>query len=145
MLTLIALTALALQEPPAPPAPAEVRTRVMTMGPHGPDSLDKDGDGQVSREEFAAPMNDHFGRMDKDGDGRLSREELSAGHGMGEDHDVMIWRGAEGGPGEHRVEVRGDPGQLLDTRLQGTEERPRLVDGARNLRERRLCDVECLG
>ncbi|MCS6622753.1 EF-hand domain-containing protein [Roseibacterium beibuensis] len=106
MLTLIALTALALQEPPAPPAPAEVRTRVMTMGPHGPDSLDKDGDGQVSREEFAAPMTDHFGRMDKDGDGRLSREELSAGHGMGEDHDVMVWRGAEGGPGEHRVEVR---------------------------------------
>ena len=106
MLTLIALTALALQEPPAPPAPPEVRTRVMVMGPHGPNGLDKDGDGQVSREEFAAPMNDHFGRMDKDGDGRLSGEELSAGHGMGEDHDVMVWRSADGGPGEHRVEVR---------------------------------------
>ena len=106
MLTLIALSALALQEPPAPPAPAEVRTRMMVMGPHGPDALDKDGDGQVSREEFAAPMNDHFGRIDKDGDGRLSREELSAGHGMGGDHEVMVWRGADGAPGEHHVEVR---------------------------------------
>lgn len=106
MLTLIALSALALQEPPAPPAPPEVRTRVMVMGPHGPGSLDKDGDGQVSREEFAAPMNDHFGRMDKDGDGRLSPEELSAGHGAGEAHDVMVWRSADGAPGEHRFEVR---------------------------------------
>ena len=106
MLTLIALAALALQEPPAPPGPPEVRTRMMFMGPHGPDSLDKDGDGQVSREEFAAPMNDHFGRMDKDGDGRLSRDELSAGHGSGEDHDVMVWRSAGEAPGEHRVEIR---------------------------------------
>ena len=106
MLTLIALSALALQEPPAPPVPPEVRTRMMVVGPDGPGSLDKDGDGQVTREEFAAPMNEHFGRMDKNGDGRLSPEELSAGHGAGEDHDVMVWRSADWAPGEHRIEVR---------------------------------------
>ena len=106
MLTLIALSALALQDPPTPPAPPEVHTRMMVMGPHGPGSLDKDGDGQVSREEFSAPMTDHFAHMDKNGDGRLSPEELSAGHGVGEDHDVMVWSGADGAPGEHHVEVR---------------------------------------
>src|SRR5690606_31972024 len=47
MLTLIALSAALLQEPPAPSTP-EVRTRIMVMGPQG--SLDKDGDGQVTRE-----------------------------------------------------------------------------------------------
>ena len=109
MLTLIALSALALQEPPAPPAPPETHTRVMIMGAHGPDALDKDGDGQVSREEFSAPMNDHFGRIDKDGDGRLSREELSAGHGMGGNHEVMVRRGADG-PGERTMVFVGGPG-----------------------------------
>ena len=106
MLTLIALSILAVQQPPVPPEPPQVRTRMMVMGPEGPASLDRDGDGQVSREEFAAPMNDHFGRLDKDGDGRLSRDELAAGRGMGEDHDVMVWRSSDGAPGERRVEVR---------------------------------------
>lgn len=111
MLTLIALGAVLTQDPPvppAPPAPPEIHTRVMVMGPDGPGSLDKDGDGQVSREEFAAPMNDHFGRMDRDGDGRLSTDELSAGHGGGGNHDVMVWSGEGGhtGPGPHRFELR---------------------------------------
>ena len=109
MLTLIALSALLMQEPPAPPSPPEVRSRVMVMGPHGPGTLDKDGDGQVSREEFAAPMNDHFARMDANGDGRLSTEELSAGHGG--DGDVMIFRGGPGGEaGAHRFEIRRPEG-----------------------------------
>ena len=116
MLTLIALSALLMQEPPAPPpppappAPPEIHTRFMMMG-DGPGGLDKDGDGQISREEFAAPMNDHFARMDKDSDGRLSTEEMTAGHG---EHDVMIRRGpgGEGGPGMHHFELRrpGAPG-----------------------------------
>jgi hypothetical protein len=107
MLTLIALSAALMQEPPAPPAPPEVHTRVMVMGPHGPGSLDKDGDGQVSREEFAAPMNEHFGQMDKDGDGRLSTEEMSGGHGPHGEGNVMILRGGpEGAPGVHRFEMR---------------------------------------
>lgn len=107
MLTLIALSAVLMQDPPAPPAPPappEVHTRFMMMG-DGPGGLDKDGDGQITREEFAAPMNDHFARMDKDGDGRLSTEELSAGPGEG-DHVFIRGPGGEGGPGVHRFEMR---------------------------------------
>ena len=107
MLTLIALSAVLVQEPPAPPAPPEVRSHIMVMGGHGPGTLDKDGDGQVSREEFAAPMNDHFARVDKDGDGRLSTEELSAGHGPAGGGDVMVFRSGPGGePAAHRFELR---------------------------------------
>lgn len=108
MLTLITLSAVLMQDPaapPPPPAPHEVRTRVMVMGSDAPGSLDKDGDGEVSREEFAAPMNDHFAQMDKNGDGRLSTEELTAGRRPGGEHDVMIMR-RPGGPGEHNIEVR---------------------------------------
>jgi hypothetical protein len=105
MLILIALSATLMQDPPAPPAPPEVHTRFIMTG-DGPGSLDKDGDGQISREEFAAPMNDHFARMDKDGDGRLSAEERSSGHGPG---DHVFIRG-EGGPGAHRFELR-TPGE----------------------------------
>lgn len=107
MLTFIALSAVLMQEPPTPPAPHEVRTRVMVMGADGPGSLDKDGDGQVSREEFAAPMNDHFGRMDTNGDGRLSTEELSGGHGPAGEGGMMVFHGGpHGAPGAHRFEMR---------------------------------------
>lgn len=104
MLTLIALSAVLMQDPPVPPAPPETHARVMVLESHAPGSLDKDGDGQVSREEFAAPMNEHFARMDKDGDGRLSTGERSAGHGSG---DVMFFRGGPAGaPGAHHFEMR---------------------------------------
>jgi hypothetical protein len=111
MLTLIALSAVLAQQTPAPPAPPEVHTRVMVMGTDGPGGLDKDGDGQITREEFAAPMNDHFARMDANSDGRLSTEEMSAGHDAmgGGDHHVRIMRGP-GGPGEREVRVIGGPG-----------------------------------
>lgn len=104
MLTLIALSAALMQQAPAPPAPPQVHSRVMVMGGGGHGGLDKDGDGQISREEFAAPMDAHFARMDSNGDGRLSTEEMTTGHGaMGEggNHDVRIMRGP-GGPGMHR-------------------------------------------
>lgn len=126
-----ALSAQAQTAPQTPPTP-EVRTetRVMVLGgPGGHGSLDKDGDGQITREEFAAPMNDAFGRMDANGDGRLSDDEMKAGHGGpdgegnlvfmrqpgpggpgGEDHMIFMRRpgGPEGpeGPGMHRFEVR---------------------------------------
>lgn len=112
MLTLIAFSAALLQQTPAPPAPPQVHTRVMVMGPDGPGGLDKDGDGQISREEFAAPMNDHFARMDTNGDGRLSTEELTAGHDAmaGDDHEVRIMRGpgGPGGPGVRHFELHRD-------------------------------------
>jgi hypothetical protein len=111
MLTLIALSAALMQQTPTPPAPPEVHSRVMVMGAAGPGGLDKDGDGQITREEFSAPMNDHFARMDADSDGRLSTEELTAGHAAmmgGGDHEVRIMRGpgGPGAPGGHHFEMR---------------------------------------
>lgn len=124
MLTLIALSAALIQEPPAPPAPPappEAHTRIMVMGPHGHAAMDRDGDGQVTRDEFTTPMNEAFARMDKDGDGRLSGEELPARHGPGE-HDMMILRGGE--PGMHRFEMRrpdgpGAPGERHEIVIRG--------------------------
>jgi hypothetical protein len=114
-LPLAAALTLAVQDPPPPPAPPAppAPPRVM-MFSHGGPGLDKDGDGFVTREEFSAPMTDHFGQMDKDGDGRLSTDELQGG-GPGE-HDVMIrsggpmvWSGAPG-EGGHQVFVVRSPG-----------------------------------
>ncbi|HEV2082400.1 MAG TPA: hypothetical protein VGR32_08080 [Brevundimonas sp.] len=115
-LPLAAALTLAVQDPPPPPAPPAPPERVM-IRMHGGPGLDKDGDGFVTRDEFAAPMTDHFGQLDKDGDGRLSTDELQAG-GPGE-HDVMIRHGGPmvwtGGPivtgdGERRhVYVMGGP------------------------------------
>lgn len=128
MLTLLNLAAvLTLQTPSAPPPPPHTRTetRVMVMGDHdGPGGLDRDGDGLLTREEFAGPMNEAFARMDTNGDSRLSSEELRAGHGPGGpggDHEMIFRRGPDGGPGEH-VEERimvitdGAPGEDDDER-----------------------------
>ncbi len=135
MLTLIALSAALMQQTPAPPAASpQVHTRVMVMGPDGPGGLDKDGDGQVSRDEFSAPLNDHFARMDANSDGRLSTEELTAGHGAmaGGDHDVMIMRGpgGRGGPGVHRFEMRRPhPGGEAGARAEPGEGRVMVSSG----------------
>lgn len=113
MLTLVALSVALMQQPPAPPPPPEVHARFMVMGAEGPGGLDKDGDGQITREEFAAPLNDHFARLDKDGDGRLSTGELTAGHGgrgEGGHHDVTIIRGP-GGSGVRHFELRREGGE----------------------------------
>ena len=113
MLTLIALSAALIQQAPVSPAPPETHTRFMVMGADGPGGLDKDGDGQITREEFAAPMNDHFARMDTNSDGRLSTEELTAGHGTmaGEDHNVRVIRrgGSHGEGDQHEIRIIGGP------------------------------------
>jgi hypothetical protein len=127
MLTLIGLCAALMQEPPAPPPPLEVRSRVVFMGAgaDGPGAIDADGDGQVTREEFAAPLNDAFGKMDKDGDGRLSREELTADQGPG-DVNVTVRRQGGGAAGAERFEFRR-PGP-------GGERGPRIgQDGERTM------------
>ena len=107
MLTLIALSAALIQTPPPPPGPpVEVHSRFVFVGAGGggPGTLDADNDGQVTREEFAAPLNDAFSKMDKDGDGRLSREELAANLGGGDDARVTLHR--LGGGDVERFELR---------------------------------------
>ena len=44
-------------------------------GTDAPGSMDEDGDGKVSEEEFLAPMRDAFRRMDADSDGFLNDNE----------------------------------------------------------------------
>lgn len=150
MLTLLNLAAvLTMQTPPTqPPPPPHVRTetRIMVMGDEdGPGGLDKDGDGQLTREEFAGPMNDAFARMDTDGNGRLSTEELRAGHGPGGpggEHEMIFRRGpdgAEGGPGGHRMEIHrggpgGPPGEMHEERIMViTNGAPGAPDGEREV------------
>lgn len=93
---------------------------VMIGGPggHGPEGLDANKDGAVSREEFAALHADMFGRLDKNGDGKLSGDEFGRGpdghrveickrKGPGDaeakevpcEKDVMLRHGGPGGPG----------------------------------------------
>lgn len=125
MLTLIILSALLMQEPPAPPrGEPETRTRVIVMGPDGPNSLDRDGDGVVTREEFSAPMSDHFARLDANGDGRLSGDEMPSGPGQ---ENVFVMRGP-GGPGPHRWEIRR-PGGEVGPGAERREERFVILDG----------------
>tara|TARA_R110002012_G_scaffold137200_2_gene291818 strand:- start:29627 stop:30463 length:837 start_codon:yes stop_codon:yes gene_type:complete len=149
MLTLLNLAAvLTMQTPPAPPPPPHMRTetRVMVMGDHdGPGGLDKDGDGQLTREEFTGPMNDAFARMDTDGNGRLSHEELRAGHGPGGpggEHEMMIFREGPGGgdgPMRHRMERHrtgpdGGPGERVEERIMViTDGAPGEDDDERNV------------
>jgi hypothetical protein len=137
MLTLIALSTALLQEPPAPPPPPplEVHSRMVFLGgtADGPGGLDADGDGQVTRDEFAAPLNDAFGRMDKDGDGRLSPGELAAEHGPGEGGMTIHRRG---GGDVQRFELRrSGPDGARGGRLEADGERTMVFVGPNGGRE----------
>lgn len=109
MLSMLALSAVLLQEPPAPRSPPEARTRVFVRSTGDGPGLDRDGDGQVTREEFSAPMGDAFADLDKDGNGRLSTEELAV-DGGGPDGHVFVAGGPDG-PGPHRFELRRSGGR----------------------------------
>ncbi len=139
MLSLIALSAALLQQPPVPPAPSEGQGRVVFVGTDVPGGLDKDGDGQITREEFAAPMNDHFARMDANSDGRLSTEELTSGHGVmgsgGEGPGVRVVRvphghGPHGVAGMPRVEIRRVDGREEGVHIERLDGHTRVVVGA---------------
>lgn len=55
-------------------------------GGEGPGDLDKDKDGKISFDEFAAPLREHFQEADKNKNGFLDKDEL------GRDHVFMIRR-----------------------------------------------------
>lgn len=90
--------------------------------------LDRDGDGQVTREEFDGTVDRMFSRFDRNDDGALSREDMPprgerrgwGGHGRGDHHG---WRGGDrdgdgrgwrswwnGGPDDDADEDRGPMG-----------------------------------
>ncbi|MFC5345971.1 hypothetical protein ACETK8_16985 [Brevundimonas staleyi] len=113
---LAALNGAAPQDRAAPRVESRSEIRIVTADGEGPGRLDADGDGEVTREEFTAPMNNAFDRLDKNGDGKLSAEELAAGPGPGgPGRRVMMFGGpgGPGGPGEHDVRIitrDGGPG-----------------------------------
>lgn len=137
-LSLAAVLSAQSQTPPPPPPPPRVRTeaRVMVMGgPGGHGSLDKDGDGQVTREEFSAPMNDAFGRLDTNGDGRLSDEEMKAGHGGPDgDGNVTFMRHPGGSGGEGQMAFMRHPGGPEGPGAQRIEVRRETVNGEETVR-----------
>lgn len=108
MLTLIALSAVLMQDPPAPPPPPgrETRFAFVTSDDDVHGRLDANEDGELTREEFSSPLNDAFARIDRNGDGRLTGDELP--RTMGGHEDITVMRG----PGPHRFEMRrpGVPG-----------------------------------
>lgn len=153
MLIPIALSAVLMQQTPVPPGPPDGQGRVVFVGTDVPGGLDKDGDGQITREEFAAPINDRFARMDINSDGSLSTEELTSGHGgMGsgsegasgrvvrvldgdETASVRIVRvpdghGPHGSAGMPRVEIRRVDGGEEGVRIGRLDSHTRVVVGA---------------
>ena len=103
---LAALGGAALQDQAAPRVETRSEIHVVSTGGDGPGRLDANGDGEVTREEFSAPMGNAFDRMDTDQDGRLSTAELAARPGPGAGgpgfHTFTTTRE---GPGRHEVRI----------------------------------------
>ena len=70
----VAHAAQTTQTPPPPPPAADAPPRGM-MGARAMERLDTDGDGRISRAEFAAASQERFQRMDANGDGFLDAGE----------------------------------------------------------------------
>lgn len=103
-----------IQDQPAPRVETRSEVHVIRVdGADGPRSLDKDGDGVVTREEFTAPLASGFDRLDTNGDGRLSAEELAASARPGGDRVTGAHVFTSGDPaiggGYPRVVMFGGP------------------------------------
>lgn len=99
MISLAALAAAAAVQVPPPPGPPPRQVQreiIMVGGPERSGELDANGDGQITRDEFLAPLAEHFARLDADGDGRVSVEELRAPPGPGGSERTMTFH--HGGP-----------------------------------------------
>lgn len=114
---LAALNGAAPQDQAAPRVESRSEIRIVTTGDEGPGRLDANGDGEVTREEFTAPMGGAFDRLDTNNDGKLSTEELAAGRpgpeGPGGPGRRVMMFGGPGGSGEHDVRIitrDGGPG-----------------------------------
>lgn len=121
--TLIAGLGLALAASAAVAEEAKPETKVerhhvvMLGGDHA--KMDANGDGEVTRDEFAAMHAEMFAKLDADKNGKLTKEERHAGHMKmmrhGGEHGPHAM-GPHHGPGDARVhvfEMRGDgPGEM---------------------------------
>lgn len=97
---LAALGGSALQDQAEPRIERRSEVRIVTTDDgEGPGRLDANGDGEVTREEFSAPMSNAFDRLDANDDGKLSTEELAAGHGPGGPGRRIMMMGGPDGPG----------------------------------------------
>lgn len=114
---LAALSGAALQDQAEPRIERRSEVRIVTTDDgEGPGRLDANGDGEVTREEFSAPMGNAFDRLDANDDGKLSTEELASSRGGpdGPGRHIMMM----GGPGGHGGP--GGPGvRVFTSRLDG--------------------------
>ena len=76
----------------------QIERHVMVIGT-GADKLDKNGDGEVTRDEFMAPHADVFARFDADKNGKLSKAELEKSGGVWSSEDAEEHRVIMHGPG----------------------------------------------
>lgn len=106
----LAFVASAVSAEEAKPEVKAERRVIVIGGDHA--KMDKNGDGEVSRDEFMALHSEMFAKLDADKNGRLSKAERESGHEAhlkalrGGDH-AMVLRGPHG-PGErraHRIEL----------------------------------------